>query len=311
MSHRALLVSFVVPSFNYGRYIGECVRSLLAQTIDDFEVIVVDDGSTDETPDVMTQVTDPRVRYVRRTANKGLIETLSEGIRAARGRYVARLDADDRYRPYFLEETLPILEAHPDAGLVYGDIAHMDASGAIVADPWGGMTPGAAHQGRDGFGDEFAALLDDYVVASPVIGPREVWLAALPFPAWFTYPSVHDWYLTLKIAKRHPLYYRARTLADYRVHPRNMHRQPVDGKTVEDTLIHILQELMSEKRPDAERQALARRVYARTYLQLADRYFGLDRHADAWRCAIRGWCYCPATVLDARRARRIAGAYVK
>ena len=96
--HLRPLATIVVPSYNYGRYLGECLDSIFGQTVSNFEVIVIDDGSTDDTAGVLTKVVDPRLRVITHRANKGLISTLNEGLGAARGRYVARIDADDKYR---------------------------------------------------------------------------------------------------------------------------------------------------------------------------------------------------------------------
>ena len=128
-----LLISFFVPIYNTERYLAECIDSILAQQGDfNIEIIMVDDASTDNSEQVARRyLGDPRVRYVRHEVNKGAAYTLDEGFRLASGRYVARIDSDDRYLPAFLQRTVPILEANPDIGLVYGDIRTIDPAGAI------------------------------------------------------------------------------------------------------------------------------------------------------------------------------------
>ena len=94
------LLSVVLPVFNGGNYVEAAVQSILEQTFTDFEFIIIDDGSTDSTMEVLQQfLVDPRVILVSRE-NRGLVETLNEGIRMARGQWIARMDADDIALPH-------------------------------------------------------------------------------------------------------------------------------------------------------------------------------------------------------------------
>lgn len=110
-------VSVVLPLYNCPDYIGEAVESILAQTFQDFELIVIDDGSTDGTPDVVRQYSDPRIRLITQ-ANRGLAATLNRGIELARGRYIARQDQDDRSMPERLAKQVAFLDTHDDCALV-------------------------------------------------------------------------------------------------------------------------------------------------------------------------------------------------
>ncbi len=100
------LVSFAVTCRNLELYIGDALGSIFRQTAtDDFEIIVVDDASTDASAEVILATNDPRIRYIRHTERQGEAATVSEALMLARGTYVARLDGDDRLRPDFLERT--------------------------------------------------------------------------------------------------------------------------------------------------------------------------------------------------------------
>jgi glycosyltransferase involved in cell wall biosynthesis len=113
------LVSVVVATYNYGRYLAGALDSVLGQTLSDFEVIVVDDGSTDETPRIVEGYrNDPRVRYLR-TDHLGQPAAKNGGIRAATGRFVAFLDADDQWLPTKLEKQLALFRDDPGLGVVY------------------------------------------------------------------------------------------------------------------------------------------------------------------------------------------------
>lgn len=111
-------VSIIVTAFNYARYIDECLDSCLGQqgTNLDHEVIVVDDGSTDDTPALLACRRDPRLRVLR-IENCGIELAFNQGLEAAHGRYIVRVDADDALAPEYLASMAPILEQ--DFGFCY------------------------------------------------------------------------------------------------------------------------------------------------------------------------------------------------
>jgi len=112
-------VSVVIPCFNQGEYLDEAVESVLGQTFDDFEVLVVNDGSTDEfTARLLAGYRRPRTRVIH-TENRGLAEARNTGIREALGEYILPLDADDRIGPEYLEQGVAVLDQQPDTGIVY------------------------------------------------------------------------------------------------------------------------------------------------------------------------------------------------
>jgi glycosyltransferase involved in cell wall biosynthesis len=111
-------VSIVIPACNAGQFIAEAIDSVLAQTFTDFEVIVVDDGSTDDTREVVARFTDHRLRYVYQD-HAGVSAARNAGIRQAQGRYIAFLDADDWWLPHKLALQVQILDACSEVGLVY------------------------------------------------------------------------------------------------------------------------------------------------------------------------------------------------
>lgn len=112
------LVSVIIPTYNYGRYLKRAVDSVCNQTISDIEIIVVDDHSTDNTPEVMNTIDDARVNYIRQSENVGQSANRNAGIACARGKYVAFLDADDWWKPEYIETMLPGFD-DPDVGVTY------------------------------------------------------------------------------------------------------------------------------------------------------------------------------------------------
>ncbi|MEM4724269.1 MAG: glycosyltransferase family A protein, partial [Candidatus Hadarchaeum sp.] len=105
-------VSVIIPCYNHGHYLPCAVNSVMAQTFADWEAIIVDDGSTDNTREVAAQFTDSRVRYIYQD-NRGLAAARNTGIRAAQGEYLAFLDADDEWEPTFLEACVAALSQQP------------------------------------------------------------------------------------------------------------------------------------------------------------------------------------------------------
>ena len=119
-------VSALVVTYNHGRYIAEALDSIGAQTYDDYEVIVVDDGSSDGTPDLMRRWPWARYHYQQ---NQGPNAALNRALDMARGEYVAFLAADDTWAPDRLARQVPILDERPEVGLVYGDVMVVDQHG--------------------------------------------------------------------------------------------------------------------------------------------------------------------------------------
>jgi glycosyltransferase involved in cell wall biosynthesis len=119
-------VSALVVTYNHGRYIAEALDSIYAQTYGDYEVIVVDDGSADDTADLMGRWPRALYHYQR---NQGPNAALNQALDLARGEYVAFLAADDTWMPDRLARQVPILEERPEVGLVYGDALVVDQEG--------------------------------------------------------------------------------------------------------------------------------------------------------------------------------------
>lgn len=125
-------VSVVLTAHNYGRFLDQSIRSVLAQTFQDFELVVVDDGSTDETPEIIARLSaDPRVTALT-LSGVGLAAACNRGIRRSHGAYVMRLDADDFLEPQALAVLAGVLNRTPEADLVYPDFYTVDEQGRAL-----------------------------------------------------------------------------------------------------------------------------------------------------------------------------------
>jgi len=128
--HEGPLVSVVIATYNRAHAVGRAIRSALAQTFDDFEIIVVDDGSADDTAEVVQRIEDPRIRFLRHEGNLGPSAARNTGIRASRGTYVALLDSDDEWMPDKLRQQVRhMVHAAPRVGLVYTGYERVDDQG--------------------------------------------------------------------------------------------------------------------------------------------------------------------------------------
>jgi glycosyltransferase involved in cell wall biosynthesis/GR25 family glycosyltransferase involved in LPS biosynthesis len=128
--------SIYIPAFNVSRYIRDCVDSALAQTHADLEVVIVDDGSTDGTSDLLQSYRgNPRVRIIRQS-NGGIGSASNRALRACRGEYVVQLDSDDLLRPHALEAVAAHLARHPEIECLYTRYTLIDDKGRIVGPGW-------------------------------------------------------------------------------------------------------------------------------------------------------------------------------
>lgn len=107
-------VSVCMAAYNHQQYVGEAIQSVLDQTFQDWELIITDDASPDQTPDVISRFTDPRIKFFRHQQNQGIAITTADCISQAQGKYIAILNSDDQYRPTKLEKQVQILDEHTE-----------------------------------------------------------------------------------------------------------------------------------------------------------------------------------------------------
>ena len=125
------LISVIIPAYNHAKYLSEAIQSVLNQTYQNFEILIVDDGSTDNTRQVVQNYTDQRIKYIYQE-NRGLAASRNAGLRVTQGEYVAFLDADDIFLPHKLEVQLDWFEAHPSCGMVFSGFYFMNDRGEPI-----------------------------------------------------------------------------------------------------------------------------------------------------------------------------------
>jgi glycosyltransferase involved in cell wall biosynthesis len=209
-------VSVVIPTYNRAALIRETLDSVLAQTIGDSEVIVVDDGSTDDTATVIATY-GSRVLYLHQE-NAGQAAARNRGIRAAGAEYIAFVDDDDLWLPAKLEKQLAGLLAHQDSTWAYCDAQVFDGATSQALHNFSQInTPHA--------GQVAPALLARDFIASPTpVVRRDVFAEVGYFDESALLKRREDWDMWLRIAAHHPIVYLPDVLARYRYHGQNAAR---------------------------------------------------------------------------------------
>ena len=124
--------SIILTSYNYGRYVGTTIESVLGQSLSDWELLIVDDGSSDNSWEVISRYSDPRIRAVRFTGNRGASVAYNTAYAYAQGEFIASVDSDDIYHPDKLKRQKAFLDTHLDVGICGTYVDEIDANGITV-----------------------------------------------------------------------------------------------------------------------------------------------------------------------------------
>jgi len=279
--------SVIITSFNYAEYLPTAIASVLAQSDPDFELIIVDDGSTDGSREIARRFTDPRIRVLLQP-NRGLGAARNAGLEAARGNFITFLDADDIWVPTKLAAQVAFMLSHSDTGLIYCRFGVIDPDGAILAS-------GPSRLALKPSGFIIRSLLVGNVIGTPstICFRRElIEDGALRFDESQMY--MEDWHFYLRLAMQTRIQFLDSTLAYHRRHGRNMSRQ-IQTATAQ-----------------ALRTAQFGLVLARQHLNLSDKSLRrLERQALAYVEAVTAREYAKAghlaqTRIHAARALRYA-----
>lgn len=210
-------VSVIIPVYNCENFIEETVRSVLAQTYQDFEIIVVDDGSKDRTGEIIRNIKDSRVVYIRQE-NAGVSKARNNGIQSSKGEYIALLDHDDLWLPEKLEKQIPLLENNPELGMVYSDCYIINLKGNIIGKSFRDHPP---HRGKI-IPDLF---LDGFIPCLTAIIRRNILDKVGLFEPQFSIAEEYD--LFRRIAEISEVDFVDLPLAIYRVHETSFSRNTV------------------------------------------------------------------------------------
>lgn len=267
------MVSVVIPTYNCGDWIGETLESVVNQDYPKLEVIVVDDGSTDKTKEVVAAFNSDRVRYVYQSNSGGASSPRNTGIQHARGPYIAFIDADDVMLPGKIERAVQLLDRDPSLGLVFANF--------VVFDELNGQRPGSFLDTYKYFGNlpkkqvgdsqyvikagaaYDGLIVENYIGTSGVVVPKRVLAKVGPFDEQLKGPE--DFEMWLRIAYAYDIGFIDMIGHRYRVR--------LDGLTGTGDAnlvpqgIRIMQKQLSKHLPASTRK--------RVHSQLARKYFAL------------------------------------
>lgn len=224
MSARAPRFSVVVPAYNHERFVGAAIESVLAQSVDDLEIVVIDDGSTDGTVDRLAPFAAERRFRLLRQENRGAHAALARGIAESRGELVFLLNSDDRFAPDRLARMGEELARDPGLAAAASWLRIIDESDAPLGEKrgWSNLPPWPQPVAGPSLNDlgqaDLALLQGNYVATTTNLAFRR---ALLPADELVDLRYCHDWNFELALARRGGIALVAEPLADYRVHPKN------------------------------------------------------------------------------------------
>ena len=298
-------VSFVVPCYKHGHFLAECVESILQQSYGDFEILVMDDCSPDDTPAIARTFTDPRVIYVRNETNLGHLRNYNKGLSLARGRYLWLINVDDKLRrPHIVERYVRFMEDHPTAGFVF-------CPAVPLRDGNEGPTPYGDHGSGDALfeGRRFLERLVYWnsIWVPTVMARRACYERAGLFPLDLPYSG--DWYLWCHFAFHADVGYLAEPMVHYRLHDANMthgYAARMAVMNAQEAEVRWRVKRLADEAGDERLRATCRTAIARTYLSRVETRadgaaIAADVHAHFEEALPR---YC-VTLAERRRMRAL------
>ena len=262
------LVSVIIPNYNHARFVGDAIQSVLDQTYKNYEIIVVDDGSTDNSREVISQFGD-KVQCIHQK-NAGLSAARNTGIKASKGSLIGVLDADDMYGPMFLETLVGELQANPSADGVYCGYQFVDEKNSLLPQI----------ENRPVASDELhTALLDgNFFVPESIFLRRHVYDAVGLFDEALR--ACEDWDVWLRATKKFKIIHSHEILTRHRVLAGSMSTDPLRMLTARLTVLskHVGEE------PTVSGSSTAHRAYGRAYLGSCVEYVQYGNTDRAYEC---------------------------
>jgi glycosyltransferase involved in cell wall biosynthesis len=294
-------VSVVIPTYNRAGYIGEAVASVLAQTFQDFEIIIVDDGSTDETANIVHAIQDSRISFLTQE-HRGVSAAVDLGWRAARGEYIARLDSDDRWLATLLQELVAVLDADAAADVVYARAQGMDADGKPLP-----QLIGTAERFP---GETLKSLIyGDFVCPGAVLVRR----SAIARVGGYDESLIanEDWDIWIRIAQHAYIRYVPRVLAQYRYHPQNLTRTTSDRmERVMQDRVRVLDKFFAGSNIPQDMLEIKPIAYSNLYLDWTIRYLERSEWRKAFPTFRRAYAFAPSHLTFLPRAFALTAYYL-
>lgn len=209
-------VSICIPSYNCGAFVGKTIQSVLDQTCQDFEIIVVDDCSTDNSELVIKRFKDSRIRFFKNEKNLGMVRNTNKALKLAKGEFVGILHPDDYYAPKMVEAALDAFRKNPRVGLVYSSYGVVDEYNKIIT-----RVKLCGSDKIIGSKQEFKKLaIRNYFPPSAVLVRKSCYDDVGTFDEEFPYPN--DWNMWLRISLKYDFACLSDYLCYYRMHKRSV-----------------------------------------------------------------------------------------
>lgn len=263
-------VSIIIPNYNHARYLPDAINSVLSQTYTNYEIIVVDDGSTDDSREVASKFGD-KIQYIHQD-NAGLSAARNTGIRASNGGFIGVLDADDMYEPDFIGTLVGMLESQPDADGIYCGYRFVDHLNH----------PLPQVEARDVPPEKlFWALADgNFLVPESMFVRRYCYDKAGLFDT--SLRALEDLDMWLRITRQFRIIHTTRVLTRHRILPGSMSTDPT--RQFKNRLNLVKKHFGDEPAPGGAWSGDQRRAYGRAYLTSAVEYLQAHNESRAYEC---------------------------
>jgi glycosyltransferase involved in cell wall biosynthesis len=218
-------ITVFMAAYNAEKYIRKAISSILQQSFEDFELLIVNDGSTDDTVAEVQAFDDPRIRLIHNTSNQGLVFTRNRALEEARGEFIAVLDSDDIAVPERLQLQYEFMEQHPEVALCSGHAALIDAQGALT-------------------GQQFIVPTDfvnmEVFFGNPFINPAAMFRADIlrEFDGYRDFAPAEDFDFFVRVSEKYPVANLDHLLVYYRVHNQNTSAiKPAETRAIETAIL--------------------------------------------------------------------------
>jgi glycosyltransferase involved in cell wall biosynthesis len=276
------LVSVIIPNYNYGRYLKETIDSVLAQTYPNIEIVVADDGSTDNSEEVLSNYGN-RVKWFKQQ-NQGVSRARNQAVKQSNGEILAFLDSDDLWLPQKIEKQVQLFN-DAEIGLVHCGFVDFDNKGNLLKEHLDGLSGWVAtdlllYQRPVVLGGGSAAIVkreafDKVGGFDPNVSPAE------------------DWEFYYQVARHYKIGFIEEVLMKYREHENNAH---LNVKRMERALLTAYGKIFSADESDIKH--LKRSCYSRIHMILAGSYYGAGQYSDFLRHAVKSLSYSPENITQ-------------
>ncbi len=262
------LVSVIIPNYNHAQYVGDAIRSVLTQTYCEFEIIVVDDGSTDDSLAQVTQFGD-KVKYIYQT-NAGLSAARNTGFRASKGPLIGVLDADDMYEPEYLSKLVGALQEDVSAAGIYCGYQFVDhLNDPLPQVEARSVEPEKLHS---------ALLEGNFFVPESILLRRSVYEEVGLFDEGLR--ACEDWDVWLRVTKKYKIVHTTKILTRHRILPGSMSTDPL---RMLDNRLAVLRKHVGQE-PNVSGSSSVHRAYGRAYLGSCVEYLQYGNNDRAFAC---------------------------